>query len=235
MGCCRWQLFGLEINKHKKQKKEITKMKRAIIIKVAIGWLTQNSVPQVANNSSVVLQALKDNADIYKDPVPPLADVQTGLDALNAAQIATADGGPSATSYRDQCLLIHISNMRLLANYVQGACGGNLTNLQLSGFPVQKPVRQPVGVLPAPQNLILAQGSRTGELAATVNPVFGASTYTWTLTPGTPGAAVQTLQTTAASCTFANVTPGVSNSVTVNAVGAAGPSSWSQPASLIVN
>ena len=210
-------------------------MKRSIIVKPAIGWLTQNGAPQVANNSSVVLEALKDNADIYASPTPPLAEVQLGLDALNAAQIATADGGPSATSYRNQCLLVHISNMRLLASYVQVACGGDLTKLQLSGFPVQKPVRQPIGVLPAPQNLVLSQGPRNGELAATVNPVFGASTYTWTLTPGTPGAAVQTQQTTATSCIFANLSPGVNNSVTVNAVGAAGPSSWSQPASLIVN
>jgi len=210
-------------------------MKRAIIVKPATGWLTQNGVPQVINNSSVVLQALKDNADIYKSPTPPLADVQAGLNALNTAQIATADGGPSATSFRNQCLLVHISNMRLLASYVQITCGGDLTKLQLSGFPVQKPVRQPIGVLPAPQNLILAQGPRNGELAATVNPVFGAATYTWTLTPATPGAAVQTLQTTAASCIFTQVTPGVANSVAVNAVGAAGPSSWSQPATLIVN
>src|SRR5665213_699462 len=210
-------------------------MKRSIIVKPAIGWLTQNGAPQVANNSSVVLEALKDNADIYASPTPPLAEVQLGLDALNAAQIATADGGPSATSYRNQCLLVHISNMRLLASYVQVACGGDLTKLQLSGFPVQKPVRQPIGVLPAPQNLVLAQWPRTGELAATVNPVFGAATYTWTLTPATSGAAVQTQQTTAASCIFANVAPGVTNSVTVNAVGSAGPSSWSQPATLIVN
>jgi hypothetical protein len=205
------------------------------IVKVAIGWLTQSGVPLVINNSNVVLQALKDNADIYKTPQPPLADVQAGLDNLTTAQIATVDGGPSATSYRNQCLLIHISNMRLLANYVQGACGGELTKLQLSGFPVQKPVRQPVGVLPAPQNLVLAQGPRNGELSAWVNPIFGAATYNWTLTPATPGAAVQKLQTTAANCNFANVTPGVVNSVAVNAVGAAGPSSWSQPATLIVN
>lgn len=210
-------------------------MKRTMIVKPATGWLTQNSVPQVANDSSVVLQALKDNAVIYKTPVPPLADVQTGLDALNAAQIATADGGQSATSFRNQCLLVHISNMRMLGSYVQMTCGGDLTKLQLSGFPVQKPVRQPIGVLPAPQNLVLAQGPRNGELAAAVNPVFGAATYTWTLTPATPGAAVQTLQTTAANCIFTNVAPGVVNTVAVNAVGTAGPSSWSQSATLIIN
>jgi hypothetical protein len=205
------------------------------IIKVATGWLTKNSVPQVANDSSVVLQALADNADKYKSPVPPLADVQTGLDALNAAQIATADGGPSATSFRNKCLLVHISNMRLLANYVQANCGGDLTTLQLSGFPVQKPVRQPIGVPSVPANVTVEQGPRSGTLVGAANPVFGAATYNWTLTPATPGAAAQHLQTTAASCSFENLTPGVSYALTVNAVGSAGPGSWSQPASLIIN
>ena len=41
-----------------------------------------------SNNSAAVLQALKDNADQYKTPSPPLATVQTSLDNLTAAQIA---------------------------------------------------------------------------------------------------------------------------------------------------
>jgi len=205
------------------------------IVKVAIGWLTKDSVPQLINDSSVVLQALTDNADIYKSPSPTVPEVQLSVDNLSAAQIATADGGPSATSARDKCRLILISQMRLLANYVQANCGGDLTNLQLSGFPIQKPVRQPVGVPTVPANLIVKQGPRSGVLVATANPVFGAATYNWTLTPATPGAAAQTQQTTAARCSFENLTPGVSYAIAINAVGTAGPSSWSQPASLIVN
>jgi hypothetical protein len=44
-----------------------------------------------------------------------------------------------------------------------------------------------------------------------------------------------TLQGTAAGCTFSGLTPGVNYTIAVNAVGAAGPSNWSNPASLIVN
>ena len=67
-----------------------------------------------------------------------------------------------------------------------------------------------------------------------VNPVFGASLYTWQLTPSTPGGAVVTVQTTAARNTFTELTPGVTCSATVNAIGTAGPSDWSNPASLMV-
>jgi chitodextrinase len=124
--------------------------------------------------------------------------------------------------------------MRQLANYVASACNGDMTNLLLSGFPTQKPTRQPVGVLPPPSNVTLTQGDRSSEVVAKASPVFGASLYTWTLTSATPGAAVQTAQTTAARDTFTGLTPGATYSITVNAIGTAGASDWSNPASLMV-
>jgi hypothetical protein len=60
-----------------------------------------------------------------------------------------------------------------------------------------------------------------------------AATYNWTCTPATAGATPLTGQSTAASFRFSGLTPGVSYTVTANAVGAAGPGNWSNPASLI--
>jgi hypothetical protein len=114
---------------------------------------------------------------------------------------------------------------------VQVACGGDLTNLLLSGFPVQKPTRSAIGVLPAPSNPGLALGARSGELDASVNPVFGASTYNWKLTPNTPGAVPLTAQSTASYYTFTGLMPGVTYTMSVYVVGSAGPSDWSQAAS----
>ena len=42
---------------------------------------------------------------------------------------------------------------------------------------------------------------------------------------------LQTAQTTSASNTFAGLTPGVIYNIEANAVGAAGPSDWSDPVS----
>jgi hypothetical protein len=78
---------------------------------------------------------------------------------------------------------------------------------------------------------MLALGSRSGELDASVNPVFGASIYNWKLTSSVAGAPVLTAQTTASYVTFTGLTPGVTRTVTCNVVGAAGPSDWSQSAS----
>jgi hypothetical protein len=108
-----------------------------------------------------------------------------------------------------------------------------LENLLLSGFPIQKPTRTPIGILPAPQNLVVTHGALSGSLDAGVNPVFGASTYNWTCTAATAGAVPITGQSTAASYTFSGLTPGVSYTIAANAVGAAGPGNWSNPASQI--
>ena len=204
------------------------------IVKPSISWLTSDSSALLINDTSVVLVAVAANVDIYKSPTPPLADVQTALDNFTDGVAAAADGGKSAIAKRNNLRLILVGLMRQLANYVASACNGDMTNLLLSGFPTQKPTRQPVGVLPPPSNVTLTQGDRSGEVVAKASPVFGASLYTWTLTPATPGAAVQTAQTTAARDTFTGLTPGATYSITVNAIGTAGASDWSNPASLMV-
>jgi len=168
--------------------------------------------------------------DLLHKPFPDLPTIQASLDAFSAGVAAMADGGPSATSRKMNLRLILTGQVRQLASYVQVACGGDLTKLLLSGFPPQKPSRSPVGVLPAPSNPTLALGSRSGELDAGVNPVFGASTYNWKLTGNAPGAAAMTLQTTASYCTFTGLTPGVTYTVSCYVVGAAGPGDWSQTA-----
>ena len=206
-----------------------------MIIKPSISWLTTDSDAPLINDIRVVLKAVADNVTIYDKPTPALADIQTALDNFINAVLDAADGGPSATSKKNNLRLILVNLMRQLASYVAVACKGDMTNLILSGFPVQKPVRQPIGVLPAPQGMVVEHGDHRGELAAYVNPVFGAATYNWRLTPATPGATPVITQTTAANQTFSGLTAGVSYTVEANAVGAAGPSDWSNPASLIAD
>jgi hypothetical protein len=166
--------------------------------------------------------------------VPGIPVVQAALDALTTDQAAMADGGPSARVKRDNSRLVAANYMRQLAAYVTVACKGDLHNLILSGFPPQKTTRTPVGLLPAPQGLVLKQGIVSGMIVASANPVFGASIYNWTCTANTPGAVPLTAQGTAASWEFDGLTPGVIYTVAVNAVGAAGPSNWSNAVSLMV-
>jgi len=100
-----------------------------------------------------------------------------------------------------------------------------------SGFPIQKPQRQPIGILPAPAGLTVSLGSRSGELNASATPVPGAAIYNWRVTTAAqPSVVVQSAQTTAASNVFGGLTPGVVYNIQANVVGSAGPSDWSDPA-----
>ncbi|HTL72637.1 MAG TPA: fibronectin type III domain-containing protein [bacterium] len=202
-----------------------------MIIKPSITWLTTDSDALLINDVGVVLAGLANNPTIYTTPAPALPEVQTALDNFVAGVTAAADGGRSAISARNNLRLILVGLMRQLASYVQVACKGDMTNLLLSGFPVQKPVRQPVGVLPAPANVTIKLGERSGMLLAKASPVFGASIYNWRLTNASTGAVIQTGQTPSARTVFDGLTPGVTYTATVNTVGAAGPSDWSNPVS----
>ncbi len=125
--------------------------------------------------------------------------------------------------------------LRLLASYVHVACEGDLATLTSSGFPVWKPTRTPVGVLPAPATPVLSLGARTGELNASTPPMPNAYIYNWRVAlASAPDAYVLEQQTTAASDTFEGLTPGQIYLVDVNAVGSAGPSDWSDTAQQMV-
>ena len=167
--------------------------------------------------------------------MPPLAEIQTAWDNFSAGWPRKADGGPSSTVQMNNCRLILTGLMRQLGSYVAVACKGDMANLILSGFPVQKPVRQPVGPLATPGNVVLELGAQSGGLNAKANPVFGASIYNWRLKNAATGAVVQTDQTPAASTSFTGLTPGVIYSVEVNAVGTAGPSDWgTSPGQMVI-
>ncbi len=183
------------------------------------------------NDCKVITKSLADNVAIYATPSPTLPAVNTAVTNFEDGVAAAKDGGQSAMTARNNLRLILAALMRQLASYVLVACQGDMMKLQLSGFPVQKPTRSPIGVLPAPSNVALDLGARSGELDASVNPVFGASTYNWKLTANTPGATPLTAQSTASYFTFSGLTPGVTYTMSVYVVGAAGPSDWSQAVS----
>lgn len=208
-------------------------IKKTMIIKPATSFLVTDTGSLLVNDVTVILTGMANNVAIYDKPYPSLADVQIALDNYSQSLTRAADGSYSARAIRNNMRLLLVGLMRQLANYVAVACKNDLPNLLLSGFPIQKPVRQPIGILAAPTNVQLKQG-RTGEVFCRASGVFGASIYNWQLTNTTSGLVEQTQQTPAASCSFTGLTPGVIYSLTVNAVGTAGPSDWSGPATLMV-
>ncbi len=202
-----------------------------MIVKPSVSFLNTDSDALLVTDTQTIVTSMTGNTS-YPTPSPTLAAVTTALNDFITALANAADGGVTLTSIKNDKRADLVALLRNLANYVQVACDGDLTVLLSSGFPIQKPQRNPIGVLPAPVNLTVNLGPVSGELDADVPPVFGASIYNWRLTTtANPNTVVQTAQTTAASNSFTGLTPGVVYVAQVNAVGSAGPSDWSQPVS----
>ena len=182
--------------------------------------------PPVGN----VTTCMTNNA-LFPNMDPPLLMVIAALVAYKNALAAQVNGGKDRRNAVAVARANLVSLMRLLALYVQRTANGNMEVLLSSGFPICKPQRQPVGILPAPGSVTLVLGDRSGDLKAATPRMNGATGYNWILsTVANPGVAVQTASTPAARTTFSGLTPGVLYQVTVSAVGSSGPSDWSDAA-----
>ena len=199
--------------------------------KPAIGWLNSDSDELLINDVNVVLTAMADNVAIYKTPDPALADIQLALDNFST-MVHMVARTPADNINKNNLRLVLTNLVRSLSYYVAKACGGNMANLILSGFPPQKTPGQPVGIPAQPQGLTVNYGPQLSQLVSKVNPVFGAVIYNHRLTANTPGAVPVVEQDTTSTHTFSNLTAGVKYTVDVNATGTAGTSDWSSPSSL---
>jgi hypothetical protein len=202
-----------------------------MIVKPAIGWLNSDSELLLINDVTVVFNAMTDNALIYKNPDPPLAEVKLALDNY-ATAVYLPNPSPVDTINKNNLRLVLTNLVRSLSYYVAKACNGSMANLILSGFPPQKTPGQPVGIPAQPQGLTVNHGAQLSQLVAKVNPVFGAVIYNYRLTPNTPGAVPVIVQDTASTHTFTSLNAGVKYTIDVNATGTAGTSDWSNPVSL---
>ncbi len=205
-----------------------------MIIKPALTFLTKDTDAQLLARTEGILSAMADNAH-YPTPTPSLAVIGAAKDAFASAVVLALEGGKMATAAKNARRVELVLLLRQLAGYVQLTCQGELTVLISSGFPIQKPQRQPAGVLPPPAHLTVTQGPRTGELRAVTAPAKGAAICSWRVSTATaPTVWVQTATTTAARIVFGGLTPGVIYRVEARVVNSAGPSDWTGPVAHMV-
>ena len=200
--------------------------------RVSIKFLTRDTNAALVVSSGRVLAGMTGNQH-YPAPVPALADVATARNAFIAA-VNEAGNGRGTTLTRSQRRTQLVALLRSLALYVQQTCNGDPLVLFGSGFPAHKP-RQPTALLSAPVNLRLARGKLSGQLKARCNTVARAGSYQWRYaTAAAPTAWTLVDPTLAASFVFDGLVPGTVYVAQVRAVGTAGPSDWSDAASLMV-
>ena len=200
-----------------------------MIVKPSVSFIASDSDAILISETTGIIAGMTNNP-AYPAPAPVLPAIQASLNDFTEAVAAAAGGGVTLTSAKNAARAALSALLRELASYVHVACKGDMTKLLSSGFPIQKPSRQPIGILPAPTGLTVSLGARSGELNASATPVSGAVLYSWQLAlANAPATPVQSMQTTAASTAFDGLTPGTEYSVTMNAIGTAGPSNWTDP------
>ena len=205
-----------------------------MIVKPAISFVRTDTDAQLVTHTQTIILSMTDNAN-FPSPSPTLAVLATAKDEFATALANAANGGTELTVIKNEKRAALAGLLRQLALYVSMACKGKMAVLLSSGFPTQKPVRTPAGVLPSPAAPVLSLGARSGELAASTTPIANGSIYNWRAAlAAEPGVSVQEVQTTAASVTFERLTPGQIYRVDVNVVGSAGPSDFSDSAQLMV-
>lgn len=205
-----------------------------MITKPAVGFLTKDSDARLVLNTQAISAALTDN-DKYPTPTPTLTVIATALAAFIAAIAAAADGGKRLTALRRARRAELVTLLRQLASYVALTCNNDMPTLISSGFPVQKPTRVKVGPLPQPFTPFTKHGQRSGTIFAGTSPVNGASSYNWRAAlASAPTVFVRQIQVTSSRALIDGLTPGERYVVQVSAVGADGPSNYSNGAEIIV-
>lgn len=182
---------------------------------------------ELAQNVDTIVFALTNNLN-FPTPTPTLKVINTALADFRVAMAEAAKGGKEATAIKNAQRAALISLLRALASYLTVTSGGDMAKLLSSKFPVQKPVRTPIGQLPQPDPAYLVAGVLSGQIDASISPIYGAYVYNWRVAlKSAPTSYLQTFQTTAARTLVEDLTPGQIYLVQVSAVGSAGVSDWS--------
>ena len=195
-------------------------------------YLAASSDPALAVAIGKIIDAMTGNTT-YPTPVPPLATVVAARDSFVAA-VNALNRSRTATVRRNQARAAMVQVVRDLGLYVQHTCAGDMAKLLSSGFPAQKPRRQPGGVLLAPQNVRLRPSRVTGQLLARCAVLDQAKAYQWRFASAlAPTVWTQLDPVTSASITLVGLTRGTDYIVQVRAFGTRGPSDWSNAATLM--
>ena len=188
---------------------------------------------QVIQFAKQVHTALTANPNVPA-PNPPLSTLQhfiavaeSSTDAYEAERAILRN----KKNLRDEAVKALCNGLRLEADTVQAATGGDPDKMETAGFRAGKRP-SPVGIPAQVTRLVLEAGPIEGTLKACWKPVRGVKVYEIETSPDPIGANTWTYKGTAtkAKATINSFTSGTRIWLHVRAIGAAGPGPWSDPA-----
>lgn len=182
-----------------------------------------------------IVANLTDNPD-FPNPIPPLAQLTTTIDALEAKVVETqasrqaARANTAAQNDMEDQLDQEIDQ---LGGHIESASGGEEAKIIAAGVSVRATAVS--HAVTAPAAFSLTEGDHNGELAAHWDRVPGARSYVLERSADPPTATswVHEKVVTTSSTTIGGLTSGVRYWYRVAAVGSGGQSGWSDPATKI--
>lgn len=198
------------------------------------GWLSKDTEDSFSAKVDAGLKAMVGNK-YFPTLVEQVAACETAYDAYLIAKANAALGGTDLISLRKTARAALVALLRALLSNINAIAIGDIDMLLSTAFPVRNGNRTPIGPLPAPNAPTCKQGKNSGVLVATTGVVYGASLYTAQLALASkPDEVIQTQQQTGVRFEFDGLTPGELYNVSMNAIGAAGASDWSDVGTLRV-
>jgi hypothetical protein len=202
-------------------------MKTGLYPRASLAFARKIDTDLIAFTKNVV--ALMTGNAQYPTPLPALALMTTTVNAFEVAVHDALDGGRIAIATRNAARKEVLSLLRQLAAYVTGNCDADLVALLSSGFEAVR-LPEPVGVLPAPENLRLGPTGISGELYLLFGRVPNASNYSVQVAQSPDGPWQDQDLSSSTRVTIYDLTPGKVYWVRVCANGSAGASGWGGPA-----
>lgn len=173
--------------------------------------------------------ALPASAAIYTTPEPSVADFNLTHNALGAGLtlIANLEAQLEAAKANLPVLVAaHENNIRLRASYVDDVSGGDPAKIPLGGFAVAA-TAQPIGPLPAPENVKAVMGPFPGQILTSCNTMDGVNAWITQCREHIDGTTFVQCSLGPRKSTNGGLISGKYYAFRMAALGAAGQSPWS--------
>ena len=194
------------------------------------------SVPEKIARAQQIVSALTDNTD-FPSPQPTLAQVTSSINALDEAsskaQQARQESKARTSEQNDREDDLD-RTMTQLVGYLESVAGGDETKIKQAGLDV-KDTNTTADEINVPANFNISASDHDGELDLQWDTVRNARSYIVERSADPPGATTwtQAAIVTRSRATIMGLTSGTKYWFRVAALGPAGQSGWSNPATKI--
>lgn len=203
---------------------------------IAIPGVARLTDTELVAKSLHIETSLTTNVATFATPAPSVANLSTARATLTTAINRATDGGRELVRLKNVAATEVRDLLTKSCAYVNGIAQGDLTTIALSGFDARR-APKPLGILDAPTGVVLSINGNTGELKVRWNARYGAKSYNVMATkdnPSDPAAKWELLDSVGKARTIlTGLTPGAFYSVAVIALGSAGESAMSEPATSV--